>query len=508
MATSQRGARLSTAARPFTSRKERPSPLERLPLNSVRNRLLLLFFAITSAAIGFIYLYVVPQLRSSLTAEKLHRLEAAAAAQAPLLENAMDRGASQARLRGLARDMAQQIDARVTVIGIREGSNEPAFVVSDSGLERDAVEPRYFAAANAARSGAASSAVEFVDGRRVGQTAVPLSDEDGARWVVVLSDSLEEVDDNVALIKRQILIAGGIALVAALLAGYLAARAHSRRLRRLEQAAEEVAEGNFSTPIPVDSRDEVGQLAMTFNEMQQRLARLDSARKEFIANASHELRTPIFSLGGFVELLEDEEPDRASREEFVRTMREQVDRLTKLTGELLDLSKLDADALELRVESIELGRVAEETAAEFAPAADRHGSPIEVRREGDAPAIGLGDPDRVSQIVRILIDNALSHTPEGTPITLITKPDDGSAVLIVSDAGPGIEPRSRGRVFERFYTGDSAGGSGLGLAIARELAVRMQGRLEVSSRRGRTEFSLVLPRAAASRTPATAETAR
>ncbi len=84
---------------------------------------------------------------------------------------------------------------------------------------------------------------------------------------------------------------------------------------------------------------------MTFNEMQKRLARLDSARKEFIANASHELRTPIFSLSGFVELLEDEDPDPEARAEFVRTMREQVDRLTKLTVDLLDLSKLDADAI-------------------------------------------------------------------------------------------------------------------------------------------------------------------
>ena len=508
MATTRRGGRMSTAAPPFPRRERRGSPLERLPLNSVRNRLVFLFFAITTAAIGFIYLYVVPQLRSSLTAEKLHRLEAAAAGQGPRLADAMQRGASQDRLRGLVRDIAQQTDARVTVIGIRQGSAEPAFVVTDSEFERDAVEPRYFAAANAAESGTASSAVELVDGQRVGETAIPISGEGETRWVAVLSDSLEEVDDNVALIKRQILIAGGIALVAALLAGYLAARAHSRRLSRLEQAAEEVAEGNFSAPIPVDSRDEVGQLAMTFNEMQQRLARLDSARKEFIANASHELRTPIFSLGGFVELLEDEEPDRASREEFVRTMREQVDRLTKLTGELLDLSKLDADALELRTERVDLARLAEDTAAEFAPAAEGHGSTLEVLGEGDAPAIALADPDRVSQIVRILIDNALTHTPEGTPIKLITKPDHGSATLIVSDAGPGIEPRSRGRVFERFYTGDSASGSGLGLAIARELALRMKGRLEVSSHRGRTEFSLLLPTGAAPRMPVPAEASR
>jgi two-component system, OmpR family, sensor kinase len=480
------------------------SPLRGLPLNSVRNRLVLLFFAITTAAVGFVYLYVVPQLRSSLTAEKLHRLETAAAEEGPRLASAMRRGVSQARLRRLVRDIAQETEARVTLIGIRPESVPPEpFVVSDSEFERDATEPRYVAAANAAGTGTASSAVELVDGARVGQTAIPLSERGRSRWVAVLSGSLDEVDDNVALIKRQILIAGAIALAAALMAGYLAARAHSRRLRRLEKAAEEVAEGNFSVPIPIDSADEVGQLAMTFNEMQQRLARLDSARKEFIANASHELRTPIFSLGGFVELLEHEEPDPASREEFVRTMREQVDRLRKLTTDLLDLSKLDADALEIRPEHVELGRLASEIAAEFAPAAERHGSKVDVEAKADGDPVALADPDRVGQIMRILLDNALTHTPEGTAIKVTTETRDGSARLTVKDEGPGIEPRSRGRVFERFYTGDSVSGSGLGLAIARELAQRMDGSLEVSSRRGRTEFALELPAASAARRPVT-----
>src|SRR5215211_3219017 len=464
-------------------------------LNSVRNRLVLLFFAITTAAIGFVYLYVVPQLRSSLTAEKLTRLESAAAEHSQRLTRAMERGASQIRLRRLVRDVAQQTDARVTLVAIR-GSDVgpgPAFVISDSELERTAVSPTYVAASNAAASGAISSAVERVDGRRVGETAVAIPPRGRPRWAAVLSTSLEDVDDNVALIQRQILIAGGIALAAALLAGYFAARAHARRLSRLEQAAEKVAEGNFDVPIPIDSTDEVGQLAISFNEMQNRLARLDGARKEFIANASHELRTPIFSLGGFVELLEHEEPDRAAREEFVREMRGQVDRLTKLTGDLLDLSKLDADALELRAERVDLRALAERITAEFGPAASRHGSSIEVRAGDQERALALADPDRVAQIIRILIDNALTHTPEGTAISVFTSRRDGTAGLVVSDTGPGIDRRVQQRVFERFYTGDSVSGSGLGLAIARELATRMNGDLDVSSRRGRTEFTLELP---------------
>ncbi len=478
--------------------------MQRLPLNSVRNRLVLLFFAITAAAVGFVYLYVVPQLRSSLTAERLDRLEASAAEQAPEMARAMQAGVSQAKLRRLVRDVAQRTDARVTLIGIRPGSSQPAFVVSDSQFELDATAPRYVAAANAAATGAASSAVELVDGGRVGQTAIPLERGGETRWVAVLSDSLDEVEDTVALIRRQILIAGAIAIAFALLAGFLAARAHSRRLRRLERAAEQVAEGNFSVDIPIDSTDEVGQLAMTLDQMQERLARLDSARKEFIANASHELRTPIFSLGGFVELLEHEEPDEASRDEFVRTMREQVDRLTKLTTDLLDLSKLDADAIEIRSEAVDLDRLAERIVADFGPAAALHGSSIGVVARGATAPVARADPDRVAQILRILLDNALTHTPEGTAIKVTIEPRNGVCELTVSDDGPGIPPRSRARVFERFYTVDSVSGSGLGLAIARELALRMGGGLAMSSRAGHTNFVLELPTPAGDRRPATA----
>ena len=255
-------------------------------------------------------------------------------------------------------------------------------------------------------------------------------------WIAVFSESLARVEDNVALIKRQILIAGGIALVLALIAGYYAARALSRRLSRLEGAARKVADGDFATPIPVDSADELGQLARTFNEMQRRLADLDSARKQFIANASHELRTPIFSLGGFVELLEDEDPDPAAREEFVRTMRQQVDRLTKLTTDLLDLSRLDAGELEVSAGPVDLGEIAREVAREFGPAADRRGSRLQVR-SAEERALALADPDRTRQIIRILLDNALTHTPEGTKVTVTTYNENDSAALTVSDEGPG-----------------------------------------------------------------------
>jgi len=475
--------------------------LPALPLWSVRNRLVLLFFAITAAAVGFVYLYVVPQLSSSLTAEKLSRLEAVAEARSERLGRAMERGIGQGELRRLVRRLAQKSNARITVLGVRpgEGGPEPEFVVADSELERTAVLPSYLPAATAASARRVASGVERIGGERFGESAVALPEGGNPRWVAVLSTPLGDVDDNVDLIRRQILIAGAIAIAAATLIGYFAAGAHSRRLRRLEDAAEQVAEGNFSVPIPVDSRDEVGQLARTFDEMQKRLARLDSARKEFIANASHELRTPIFSLGGFVELLETEDPDPEARREFVRNMREQVDRLGKLATDLLELSKIDAGALELRETPVDLGRLASQVAEEFRPVAERDRSPVTVAADGGP--IARGDPDRIGQILRILIDNALTHTPEGTPVTVTTQTSErGTADVIVHDDGPGIASRAEARVFDRFYTGDSVGGTGLGLAIARELAVRMNGTLVLTKSQRGTRFRLALPAASAAAT--------
>jgi signal transduction histidine kinase len=411
------------------------------------------------------------------------------------LADVIDDGRTEAQLRRLALRLSQRAGSRVTVLGVREEATglRPAFVIADSEVERTALAPNYPAATAALQTGAAASAVERIGGTRLGETALALSANGEARWVVVLSETLDDVDDNVSLIKRQILIAGAIALAAALAAGFLAARAHSRRLRRLEAAAERVAEGDFSTPIPVDSTDEVGELARTLNEMRLRLERLDAARKEFIANASHELRTPIFSLGGFVELLDEEDPDPEARAEFVRTMRDQIVRLTKLTTDLLDLSKLDADALEVRSEPVDLSALAERVAAEFEPAFERRDATVQLERNGGV--VAAADPDRVAQIIRILLDNALSHTPEKTNITVTATLQQGEPTLTVRDDGPGIEAHARRQVFERFFTGDEVSGSGLGLAIARELARLMAGELELHARRGRTEFVLRLPAA-------------
>jgi signal transduction histidine kinase len=226
--------------------------------------------------------------------------------------------------------------------------------------------------------------------------------------------------------------------------------------------------------------------------MQRQLAELDDARKRFIATASHELRTPIFSLSGFLELIADEELDEDTRRQFVGQLREQVSRLGKLATGLLDLSKLEAGSLELSPSPIDLGVLARAVTAEFIPALNQHRSHLELRIGRD-PLKVVCDGERVAQIMRILIDNAIIHTPDGTNIVVSARRGEaGDVDLAVVVHGDGIHPWDRGRIFEPFFTSDGVQGSGLGLAIARELAERMGAGLGVDSEPGRTEFTLRL----------------
>ncbi|WP_249011053.1 cell wall metabolism sensor histidine kinase WalK [Conexibacter sp. DBS9H8] len=225
-------------------------------------------------------------------------------------------------------------------------------------------------------------------------------------------------------------------------------------------------------------------------EGSERIAQLDTARKQFIATASHELRTPIFSLGGFVELLEDDDLDPATRRRFLGHVSEQLERLRKLSVDLLDLSRLEAGALELRPEEVDLGELTRSVAAEFEPALAARDARLELHLRRHMEIVC--DPVRVAQILRILIDNALGHTAAGTRILVSTGRSEGRVHVAVHDDGAGIPTEQLNRIFEPFYTGDAVHGSGLGLAIASELAERMHGHLTVASEPGSTTFELVL----------------
>jgi signal transduction histidine kinase len=453
-------------------------------MHSLRNRLALIFFAVTFVAIAALYLIVGPGLQNRLLDEKTSELSVAAAKYSPDIASVLGTRAPGRTLQTLVDHAALRSHDSVALLGVNRVAGSPqisALVESPGGQSLE-----YPLAYRAVQRGGPATGTESQG--TTAEAAYPV----GRNWVIVYSSPVADVVHNVATVRHEILIAGGIALLLALAGGYLVARWLAQRVKRLERAAEQVAAGDFHRPIPVDSSDELGQLAVTFNDMQRQLAQLESAREKFIATASHELRTPIFSLGGFVELLEDEELDPETRRRFLEQIRDQVERLRKLSVDLLDLSKLEAGSLELREEQVDLAELTRSVSGEFEPSLAQHDSHLELRLTGGTAEVNC-DPVRVAQIMRILIDNALVHNPSGTRIVVTAGRSNGVVRLAVRDDGEGIAEGALKRIFEPFYTADDAPGSGLGLAIASELAERMAGRLSVNTGAGETTFTLEIP---------------
>ena len=332
--------------------------------------------------------------------------------------------------------------------------------------------------------------------------AVALSPK-GARTYYVLAarKPYTDVSEAVSEVRDAFLKAALIGFAAALVFALILSTTLSRRLGRLRQAALRILRDGMDAPPPRDeTRDEVGDLARAMGAMQIGLRRQETARRRFVATASHELRTPLTSLSGTLELLgedlEREDFDREDAREQVAFAEGQIQRLRNLATELLDLSRLDA-GIELRSEPVELGEVARAVAAEFAlQARDTHRTLEVVPPIG--PCWAQGDPDAVARVARILIDNALRYAPPGSMVRVAAAYHGTSATLAVVDDGPGVPPREREIVFERFQRGSTTageGGFGLGLAIGSELAQRLGGTLSYAPEEGSpgARFVLTLP---------------
>jgi two-component system, OmpR family, sensor kinase len=461
-------------------------------LRSLKNKLALVFCGITLLAMAGVWFYVVPQLESNLRAQRRDELKRVALATVDSLARVkrVDK-----HLDELVRSISDTSDAHVTLFTIPSTRTRPPHlptVLSDSAAAPNVDQTTALSDA-AATTNRTQSGFGTLNGKSVAQVAIPIGKKHRADWVVLYSRTLDGVTATVDLIRRRLFAAGLLAGLIAIVAAYLVAGLVGRRVRRLERASRRVASGQFVSPLPVKSRDELGQLTAAFNDMQQRLARVDRARKEFVANASHELRTPLFSLGGFVELLEDDTLDPRARAELLSAMHGQVDRLQKLAVDLLDLSRLDAGSFELEQGRVDLAELADMVAGEFAPAMRRGDAELQLRMPEGGVEV-TADRERVAQIMRILVDNAIRHTPQGTHVTISASHRNGAAKVTVADSGPGIDSASAAQVFDRFYTGESGnGGAGLGLAIAKELAARMHGEIRLNARPGRTAFTLELP---------------
>ena len=449
----------------------------------IRIRIVIVLVGIVAGALGTAYMIVVPSLERRLVDARLDQLERRGVPLARSLSD--DTLEWQERIE----TYAVATNARVVAFGVLSKKQAALAVIADSRTRSS----RDVAQDPIAREALASGKVErgrvsHAEGDYA-NVAVPVDDQAVVLFQAALEDSLATVE----LVRERLLLATAFALVLALILGLTAAGMLAHRLLRLESAAERIAGGDFGAPIVDHGNDEIGELARAFDRMRVHLAQLDNARKEFVANASHELRTPLFSIGGFLELLADEDLDEATRREFIQTMQGQVQRLAKLSTDLLDLSRVDAGQLSVVREAVDLGGIAHMLARELEhfAASTEHELGADVGND----VWCVGDDARILQIGRALVTNALIHTPPGTRVTLVVRRRNDRAELRVEDDGPGIPKSQREAVFGRFYRveGGMASGSGLGLAIAREIARIMGGDVRLDSEAHPTVFTLDLP---------------
>lgn len=339
----------------------------------------------------------------------------------------------------------------------------------------------------------------------VARVSVPI--KVGGRGAVI---ALVKPLDDVGAAARDVRVAFTEAALAgfgiALLLGIGLSGTLLRRLRRLRGAALEVADHGLGADVPADgSSDEVGDLGRAFARMQNRLRHQEDARRNFVATASHEMRTPLASLQGMLELLEEDlrthPPDLPDAVLQAGRAQDQAQRLNRLASDLLDLTRLDAE-VELRSEPVELNELCRAVVAEFEirVGAER----IELLHDDDdARCWATADPGSVARVIRILLDNALRYSPDGELVTVAAQAPVGGAPTTISvrDRGPGVPAEEHELIFDRFRRGSNAEaqrGFGLGLAIGRELARRMGGDLVLARDEGPGAlFELRLPPAPA-----------
>jgi signal transduction histidine kinase len=298
---------------------------------------------------------------------------------------------------------------------------------------------------------------------------------------------------------RNALIAAAVAaIVASIGVSLLVSGAIAGSAARMARAARRIARGHYAERVPEDAPGELGDLAVDFNAMSASLQATETRRVELVGDVAHELRTPLSTLDGYLEGLEDGVV--APTAETWQLLRGETARLTRLVDDMQELWRAEAGQLPLRIETLDAAECARTAVERFAPqaAAGR----IELRVDVPAGLAVKADRDRLGQVLGNYLSNAIRYSAEGAAVEIRGSRSGVEVAILVIDHGPGLAPEQRARVFERFYRADasrsrSQGGSGIGLAIVRALAEAMDGRVRADSDgpgKGST-FSVTLPAA-------------
>ncbi|NDJ34643.1 MAG: HAMP domain-containing protein [Chloroflexi bacterium] len=293
--------------------------------------------------------------------------------------------------------------------------------------------------------------------------------------------------------------AGVIALLVSLVLALVIANSVSRPLARVAATAHAIAGGDYSRNAPVEGPQEVREMAYSFNHMVEQVQRTQKAQQDFLANVSHDLKTPLTSIQGFAQAILDgatQDPGRAAR-----VIYDEAARMRRMVDDLLDLARLESRAAVLARDYVDLSQLLNNITDHLSIQAGEKDIVLETDING-LPQL-TGDGDRLAQVFTNLVDNAITHTPQGGQVTVRAKERSDGVVIAVSDTGPGIPAEDLPHIFERFYQVDksrarsgsgSKKGTGLGLTIVRELVEAHGGKVGVQSQPGAgTTFKVWLP---------------
>ena len=467
-----------------------------MPLLSLRTRLVALFLVSLTVAAFLFALVAVRQFSGEERSRARAELSRQALGSVALIEEFADK-----RLRNEAGAPADFTDRIGGITAAR------VFFVGRSGLQPPIDEVRFGKAPAGTearldwkllgKTGKARTAQTF--DLKLADGTSTLAAAGGFRYggqligAIVVARPVRTINASTLVQGRRFIPPLLLAVAAAALVALLLSRRITRPVQELTEASEKIARGDYDVHLTTKGPDELGQLALRFEQMARRLQEASEHERNFLMRISHELRTPLTAIQGHVQAISDgvidgEEEQQASLDIVLA----EAGRLQRLIGDLLDLARLETRKFSLNVEEVDLHELCEQAVGAQREEARRRDLDLHVGAH--ARPIVLGDGDRILQIVTNLVTNALHATPRGGEVTVDVGLADGAGRVLVSDTGPGIPVEERASILRPFVTSDVRDGIGLGLPVASELAAAMGGTLVVGERPGGgAAFTLSLP---------------
>ncbi|MBC8468172.1 MAG: HAMP domain-containing protein [Planctomycetes bacterium] len=448
------------------------------------------FVFLTLIVVFVLYFFVSLKLQNSFERKITEKLQSNAVLVGDVLTGDLLEGNNENIQRKID-TLAEKLDLRITVVDMQGkvlGDSDKAPSVMESHKDR-------FEIIEAVEKGFGQS-IRFSDtlNYNMKYVAVRVEDSGNTLGVVRFALPLSEVQLQIQLIYRVVLLGAIVAVVIAFTVAYFLSRSITFPISRMQEAAQRIAKGDFSRKVNIKSKDELGDLAKSLNimaaELQQKmdnLKRMDRVRTDFVANVSHELKTPLTLIKGYIETLEDRAiDDKEKARKFISIIKEHASRLENIIEDLLSLSELELSKDCLNRTEFDMKKLIDEVALSFGYAIDTKRHEFNIDQQGDDFRI-RADRDKIGQVIVNLIDNAIKYTNEAGQINILLHEQQNEITITIRDNGIGIPKEDVDRVFERFYRVDKArsrelGGTGLGLGIAKHIVLAHNGEISIESR--------------------------